>query len=73
MKLALSWQGSLTRYGCTDGDYKLTESLIIVEYLDKKYGKPENRLLPNDAAQHGKVNEHIPSSSFGMAGCSFES
>lgn len=38
-----------------DGDYKLTESLIIVEYLDKKYGKPENRLLPNDAAQHGKV------------------
>lgn len=38
-----------------DGDYELTESLPIVEYLDKKYGKANNRLLPDDAGQYGKV------------------
>lgn len=40
---------------CADGDYELTESLPIVEYLDKKYGKANNRLLPDDAGQYGKV------------------
>ena len=38
-----------------DGDYKLTESAIVVEYLDKKYGKAGKSLLPDDAEQLGKV------------------
>ena len=39
----------------TDGDHKLTESAVMVEYLDKKYSKPGKSLLPDDAEQFGKV------------------
>ena len=28
-----------------------------MEYLDKKYSKADNRLLPDDAEQYGKVSE----------------
>ncbi|KAK9840020.1 hypothetical protein WJX74_002198 [Apatococcus lobatus] len=38
-----------------DGDYKLTESAVVVEYLDKKYGKAGKGLLPDDAKQLGNV------------------
>ena len=40
-----------------DGDYKLTESAVVVEYLDKKYGKAGKSLLPDDAEQLGKVGK----------------
>ncbi len=38
-----------------DGDYKLTESMMVVEYLEKKYGKPGKSLLPEDAREYGMV------------------
>ncbi len=38
-----------------DGEYKLTESAVVVEYLDKKYGKPGKTLLPDDPEEFGKV------------------
>ncbi len=28
---------------------------MVVEYLDKKYGKPGRSLLPEDAGEHGMV------------------
>lgn len=38
----------------TDGDAKLTESLVVVEYLDAKYGG-EKGLLPKDPLQNAQV------------------
>ena len=40
-----------------DGEDKLTESLVVVEYLDQKYGK-DTPLLPRDPLQHAKVPRH---------------
>ncbi len=40
-----------------DGDDKLTESLVVVEYLDQKYGK-DTPLLPRDPLQHAKVSSY---------------
>jgi glutathione S-transferase len=37
-----------------DGDTKLTESLVVVEYLDDKYGG-DKPLLPRDPVQRAKV------------------
>jgi glutathione S-transferase len=39
---------------CADGSNKLAESLVVVEYLDAKYGGV-SPLLPNDPFQLGKV------------------
>ncbi len=41
----------------TDGDNKLTESLVVVEYLDAKYGG-EKPILPRDPAELAKVCRH---------------
>lgn len=41
-----------------DGEDKLTESLVVVEYLDQKYGK-DTPLLPRDPLQHAKVRAHL--------------
>ncbi|KAK9838897.1 hypothetical protein WJX74_005465 [Apatococcus lobatus] len=38
-----------------DGNFKLTESAVVVEYLDNKYGKPGQRLLPEDPEEHALV------------------
>ncbi len=38
-----------------DGDFKVTESAVVVEYLDKKYGKSGNRLLPEDPEEYAMV------------------
>ena len=38
----------------TDGT-KLTESMVVVEYLDAKYPDQGSKLIPTDAAQAAKV------------------
>ncbi len=37
-----------------DGDNKVTESLVVVEYLDAKYGG-DNPILPRDPLQLAEV------------------
>ena len=41
--------------GHADGDEKLTESLVVVEYLDAKYGG-DTPIIPRDPAQLAKVS-----------------
>ena len=40
---------------CADGSNKLAESLVVVEYLDAKFGG-NSPLLPNNPLQLGKVD-----------------
>ena len=43
-------------FGChADGENKLTESLVVVEYLDAKYGGDKS-ILPRDPAELAKVS-----------------
>ena len=37
-----------------DGDFKITESMVVVDYLDAKYGKG-NGLTPSDPQQAAEV------------------
>ena len=53
--LAVTTLITLTSDPCADGDFKLTESAVVVEYLDNKYGHPGNRLLPEDPEEHSLV------------------
>ena len=52
-----SWGSNRVAMTCTsraDGDAELTESLVVVEYLDAKYGG-DKPLLPQDPLQRAKV------------------
>ncbi len=40
--------------GAADGDFQITESLVVVDYLDAKYGK-DNPLTPADPQQAAQV------------------
>lgn len=43
-------------FGCrADGENQLTESLVVVEYLDAKYGG-DSPILPREPAQLAKVS-----------------
>ena len=48
---------AMTLWCNADGDNKLTESLVVVEYLDAKYGG-DKPILPRDPAELAKVCRH---------------
>ena len=44
-----------------DGDFKITESMVVVDYLDAKFGKG-NGLTPSDPQQAAEVCCRSPES-----------
>jgi hypothetical protein len=41
--------------GCADGDFKLTESLVVLDYLETAYPDAGLSLLPSDPVQRANV------------------